>query len=324
MAYVTKQGEPESINELSGFLLCGPTEAEGLKSGCEFRDSLYLTKADKLYATRENGYDPSTWVVMDIDKGIGADTFSLGVIQDNKGANIDFFLLGSRHGLYIYNGTVVKPELSYGILNWWKRINKTYFHKVQIIIDTDNFRVYVLVPLDAATSCSHIFVGDYTEGLSYQAIKWHIWSSVKFQPECISVSISSVTKQTFLRVGGRAGNVYNQTVNDKLDELMAIDSYIWFALEYIQSGQVHHCGGLTFRISGVGDLQISVRGIDDNLIVNLNSMPLALSSGREYFRHANFNNERVAVKIRTSFAGEYFNLKKLIIFTKQTWPVRPS
>lgn len=324
MAHVSKAGEPESVNELSGFLLCGPTEAEGLKSGCEFRDSLYLTKADKLYATRENGYDPSTWVVMDIDKGIGADVFSLSVIQDNKGANIDFFLLGARSGLYIYNGTMVKPELTFNILNWWNRINKAYFNKVQIMIDTDNFKIYCLVPLDAATSCSHVLVGDYTEGLSHQAIKWHIWNSVRFIPECISVSISNVTKKTFLRVGGRAGNVYNQTPGDKTDEAGAIDTYIWTNLDYVQGGQVHHIGGMTLRVNGSGDLQIAVKGQDSAQIVNYNSMPLVAASGREYFRHANFNNERIAIKLRTSFAGEYFNLKKLVNYLKPTWASRPS
>lgn len=324
IAYISKPGEPESINELSGFLICGPTEAEGLRNGCEFRDSLYLTKADKLYATRDNGYDPSTWSVMDIDKGIGADSFSLSVIQDNRGANLDFFLLGARSGLYIFNGTMVKPELSYKILNWWSRINKAVFNKVQVIIDTDNFRVYILVPLDAATSCSHIIVGDFTEGITHSAIKWHIWTSAAFQTEAISVSISNTTKKTYLRVAGRAGNVFNQTVGELNDTNIAIDSYFWTSYEFLESGWVHHCAGIGLRVMGSGNLQISLRGEDNTLITNYNSLPITMSPGREYFRHANLNNEKIGLKVRTSFASEYWKIKKAILYIKPVWATRPG
>lgn len=325
LAFISKIAEPESINELSGFVICDPSEPEGLKNGVEFRDNLYLTKGGKLYATRDNGYDPSTWPAPCIDKGLGADVFTISTIQDNKGANLDFFIIGDQSGLFIFNGTLVRPELSYKILNWWNRINKAYFNKVQIVIDTKQFRIYVAVPLDNATSCSHILVGDYTEGLDAKNIKWHIWASDAFTVECISVSINNSTKKTFLRVGGRAGNLWNQTVGEVNDNsVTAIESYVQFSDMYLEEGKVHHLVGITTRVIGSGSLQYSIRGEDDSNIVNLNSLTLAASPGREYFKHANYNNEKISVKIRTNLAGEYFKLQSITLYLQAVWNTRPS
>lgn len=326
LAYVSKSGEPESINAAAGFLLCDPSETEGLRNCIEHRDSLYLTKYNKLYVTRDNGYDASTWQVITIDKGVGANIFSISVIQDSKGANQDFFLLGDESGLFLFNGVVVRPELSYKILNWWNRINKAAFNKVQIIIDTKKSLVYVLVPLDSATSPSHIFVGDYSEGMDFRNIRWHIWGfdATAFAPACIAVGINNITKKTYLRIGGYDGNVYNQTVGTLTDNGVAIDCYMQFALLFEEAGWVHHFAGIELRIVGAGSLQLSLRGEDATSVVNLNGLTLASAPGREYFRHSNYNNEKCSIKLRTSGATEWFNLKHLKLFTRPIWATRPS
>jgi len=326
MAYVSKNGEPESINAAAGFIVADPSETEGLKSGVEYRDSLYLTKGSKIYSTRDNGYDASTWTLVTLDKGIGADVFSLSTIQDRKGANQDYFIVGDHSGLYIFNGTIVRPELSYKILNWWERINKAAFNKVQIILDTKKFLIYCLVPLDSATSPSHIIIGDFTNGLDYENIRWHLWSfnALAFSPAAIAVGINNTTQRTYLRVGGYEGNIYNQGVGVLTDNLVAIDCYIRLGLLFEEVGFVHHYAGLELRINGSGSLQLNVRGEDNAVSSNLNNMPLVASSGKEYFRHANLVNEKCSVKLRVSNPNEHFNLKHLRLFVRPLARTRPS
>ncbi len=324
IAYVSKTGEPESISELSGFVTCDPSEPEGLKTGVEFRDNLYLAKYNKLYATRDNGYDPSTWAAPCIDKGIGADVFSLSVIQDNKGANLDFFLLGDRSGLYIFNGTMVKPELSYKIMNWWKRINKAYFNKVQIAVDTENFRIYILVPLDEATHCSHFIVGDFGEGFNHEQIRWHLWGFTTLVPECFALSVDSTTKEVYLRFGDRTANTYNQDADTVNDDSVNIETYVQMALLYVEDGWVHHLVGVGLRIKGSGNLDIDICGEDESNEITLPPLALAEDPGREYFRPANYNAERISIKLYMNGVNEYFELKKAIAYLKPVWATRPG
>lgn len=327
LAYVSKNGEPESVNANAGFLLADPSETEGLKSGVEYRDSLYLTKGSQLYSTRDNNYDPSTWTVATVDKGIGASVFSLSSIQDKKGANQDFFVLGDESGLYLFNGTIVRPELSYKILNWWQRINKAYFNTVQIIIDTKKFLIYVLAPLDSATSPSSVMVGDYTEGMDYKNIRWHIWefNASAFAPRSMTVSINNTTKLTYLRLAGYAGNIYDQTVGELNDDNFAIQSFMQVGLQYIESSWVHHCAGIGLRVRGSGNLSLDLYDEDNNQLGStLVTVTLAATPGREYFRHANVNNEKISVRIGTNAASKWFNLKQIILYLRPVWATRPS
>lgn len=73
LVYISKNAEPESISSVAGFISCDPHETEGVKDATEFRDNFYITKANHTYVTKDNGYEPSTWRVLDLDQAIGAD-----------------------------------------------------------------------------------------------------------------------------------------------------------------------------------------------------------------------------------------------------------
>ena len=154
LIYVSKNNEPESFNKLAGFLICDPFETEGVKGALEFRDNLYIFKGKpgQTYTTRDNSYEPSTWTVVNIDSGIGADYNCASQFLNESGSNSDFFLVADQGGLYPFSGVYLDPRfaLSFKIERVWKRINKKYMNKTQLILDPKKKLIYVLVVLDDA------------------------------------------------------------------------------------------------------------------------------------------------------------------------------
>jgi hypothetical protein len=326
LVYVSKDNEPESVNSEAGFIVCDPHETEGVKCAVEFRDNLYITKGNPghTYVTTDNGYEASTWNLTTLDKGIGADINGLSQYLDSRGSNADFFMAADISGLYLFDGSYIRPELSYGIQNFWARINKAYFNKVQLIIDSKNFLIYVLVPLDSATHPSHIFVGDYADGLAADKIIWHKWAFTSVSPVSIVVDINSTTAATFLRVAGYTGNVYNYDITSYSDDSVAYESYVKFALVNLVENWIHHFAAVGLRIKGNGTLLITAYGLDAAVSASLNSLALASSPGREYIIPFNFSNEKCSIKIDLNTIDKHFELYTLNVYAQPFWATRPG
>lgn len=325
MVRMSKLTEPESFNELSGFILCDPLETEGVKAGVEFQDNFYVTKGlpGKTYFTRDNTYEPSTWVVPSLDKAVGADNNGLSVMLDQTGSVSRYFLAADRSGLYLFDGAYQDIPLSYKIQNIWDRINKAVFYKCQLVIDTKNFVIYISVPLDSATTPSHILVASYADGLNATDIDWHLWSSAAFTPNSIVVGINNTTKQTYLRVLGTS-NVFDQEDSRRNDNSLGIDSYVQFAYLFLEQGFVHTFAGIRYRVKGSGTLASSFRGEDASSITNLPNITLSTAPGKEYFIQSIFFNEKCSAKLRTSTAGDYWILRSASLFARPLYATRPA
>ena len=224
------------FNKLAGFLICDPFETEGVKGALEFRDNLYIFKGKpgQTYTTRDNSYEPSTWSMVNIDSGIGADYNCASKFLNESGSNSDFFLVADQGGLYPFNGIYLDPRfaLSFKIERIWKRINKNYMYKTQLVLDPKKKLIYVLVVLDNATEPNHLLVGDYSNGFDWKRIRWHIWKSNAFDYASIIVDESQTTGTTYLRIAGRSRNVYDYDENVRLDDQTSIRSRVQFALLY--------------------------------------------------------------------------------------------
>lgn len=325
LVYISKEGEPESINSLAGFVTCDPTEAEGVKNAVEYRNAFYITKNGKTYITQSNGLDPSTWAFDTVDFGIGADVNGISVFLDSRGANSDKFLVADVSGLFIFNGGYdLAFPLSLKIKNWWDRINKAAFNKCQVVIDSKKFRIYVNVPLDSATTPSHIIVGDYSNGLDWQNIRWHLWSFASFAAASILVDIDSTTKKSVFKVAAYAGNIYKEVDDQRHDENVAISNYIQFALLYLTENWVHHVAGIGLRINGSGTLSISGYPLGLGSSTTLPSLSLNATSA-QYFEIPTIiqDNEKCSIKISLNASGSYFKLREFILYSKPLWASRP-
>jgi hypothetical protein len=81
-------------------------------------------------------------------------------------------------------------------------------------------------------------------------------------------------------------------------------------------GQLLHFGAARLRVSGVGNLRMSLVSLDD--IYSSTLIPLVLSSGtnREPTQLSNFIQQRALLRIETTDINERFNVSKVIVYIK--------
>lgn len=323
--------DPETISAIDGFITVDPSEGgSGLKNAFAHRKSLILCSSDRIYATSDNGSSPSTWATPNIiDESCGAEPFSVATILDARGLNSDRAFIADRSGLLCFEGYVKKPELSFNIEGVWKRINKKYFNLVQVVDDPVDHRFMVSVPLDAATSISHILYADYSEcftvynTLDERQVKWSIWQF----PSAVTSFVGDkdvTTAKPVIHFSLSAGNIYTMKEGVINDFNNAIDSFWKSSFKEAVSGWINHIGAIGFRATGSGVVQIYTYGVDDSLPLTWPSLTITTAPGRDYFRLVNHVNERVSIKFRVSLINEYYKFYRLDAFAKPVFMQRPA
>lgn len=323
LVLVSATGEPESFQLTSGFITVDPSESDGVRNTFENRGLLYIQKPTRCHVTQDNGFEPNTWDMQPVDKGVGTECFGVATIIAGRGANVDFVVIASRQGLVLFTGIFNFPELTFNVENVWKRINFAAFKTVQVTQDTQNKLLFISVPLDGATNPNYLLVADYAKGLNNKDIRWHLWSFPN-NPKSILVDIDATTAKTFLRIAGESGNIYSITPATRQDDGTAINSYIKTSLFNKLKNYVHHLAAVGLRVSGVGTLNITAYGLDDVNSATIPALTLATSPGREYLQKTNFQNEQIMVKVGCNNGSEYFILREITLYIKELWAARPS
>lgn len=328
---VAEAGQPEAINQLTGLLVIDPANtASPVTGGQEYRDLLYLFKPTRTYGTNDNNGDPSTWQVNNLDEGIGSHANGIGTILTTGGTSIDKVFITSHSGLKLFIGNYVGPEdLSWKIKDFWERINITYFSKIQTVVDPVEKVVYIVVPLDAATSPSHIFVMDFKNAGAdpygwYQTVRWMIWT---LPNKCTTIAChdDGITPN-ILTIGSLDGNVYKKIVNRTNDYGNAIPTpYIKTALVPggDDSSQMHFAGA-QLRVVGAGTLSLTFYSYDDVLSSSLQSLTLSTSPGIQPFALGNFNAQKATLKVAMSTINNYFKINSIKIYVKETFKQLPN
>jgi hypothetical protein len=169
LVYVSNVGEPEAINQIDGLLIF-PLDGEPITNAQEFRDVLYVFKQKRTNAWSDNGDSPSSWPLTILDQGIGCSLHGLSTVLDSGGVNVDFLITSDYAGIYLFNGTFVKPELSWKIKDLWLALDRDKFNYIRAINDTVKQILYFLLP------DFRILMGDYSNGLEPKPIRWATWT----------------------------------------------------------------------------------------------------------------------------------------------------
>jgi hypothetical protein len=166
---ISDVGDPETIDTVDGLIIF-PLDGRPITNCQEFRDVLYVFKSTKTNAWTDNGDFPATWPMTIIDQGIGTCLHGISTVLDSEGVNIEFIVLATFSGIYIFTGTYINPELSWKIFDFWKAIDKTTFSKIQTVNDTISKILYWVLP-DGT-----MLIGDYSNGLGDKTIRWAPWN----------------------------------------------------------------------------------------------------------------------------------------------------
>jgi hypothetical protein len=329
--FVSDAGFPESFNQTTGLLPIDESSvSRGIRNCIVWNNLLYIGKSG-FYTTQALDSSPSTWGWVSMDPGVGADVMSISTVFDTQGSNNQRFFVASVSGCYIFqSGFFQKPEFSFNIENIWKRINKNYFYKVQVVHDVQRSLVFISVPLDNATNISHVLVANYDTAVSplgfiiAQSVNWSIDGYVS-GPSSMFMDLNSSNEQV-MKLSYITGNIYEQNFSSFSDDGTKITSqFTTYLVQKIQ-GWVHQFTYLHARIVGVGDVDITMSSEDNAIVTTLDDVwTLTAAPGKEFARKVNFTNEKMKVKIGTNDTnGDWFQIRTLLVKAIPKWATRPN
>lgn len=345
--YISHAGAPENFDILTGYLII-QAEFDGNipRTGFELFGVLYVCKAVGTFAAQDNGSEPNDptnpWVVNLIDGGIGAYHHAIGTIsgsQPGLSFNSTAFL-ANRNGLFLFNGNVLRPELTWKIRAVWAQMTINVEYQIRVTVDIFNDIFYVMIPTnDPTLGPLVILVGDYSLGLDSNNIRWSIYQFPWPVYDIIMASWPDPTGTSFyyLRLGSQNA-IYKLDGANTWDEYWAgpydiqpraIDNYYQSAsLVLGDVGSLNICRFVRYRMSGDSGGTLFSTLTDQGeyelqQIINVSPDPFP-GNYRDIGIQTNFTNEKVIVKFGMNNTADYFKMARFDVFGKARWPTRPN
>lgn len=319
---VSKTNEPETFDAADDIIIVDPTEAGGVTNVNEHHGIMLINKSFRSYTTVDNGNEPSTWEVLPFEKSTGTEVHGIGTILDANGVTIDRMMMASRVGLVLYDGTFHEPELTFKIENIWRRINQNAFNMVEVAVNPIDKEIFIAIPLDDTVLPSHLLYGSYADGLSYENIKWTIWTFF-FDPTTIVVDL--VNNTPMLKIGSHDGNFYKKSKTSIRDDNHAIDSYVETGLVPNQhDGTIRHYNWFRTRIIGSGDVEVTAHGRKNSNVQTYNPFALTDIESKDVTRKLNFTGERCSIKLRLNEIDEWFKINSFVLNHEVRWGFHPQ
>jgi hypothetical protein len=165
---VSSPGEPEAINQINGLLVV-PLDGNPITNGAELRDVFYVTKRARTVAFIDNDGAPSSWPMTVVDNALGTCVHGISTVLDSGSSNVDFLIVATYQGVYLFNGRYIMPELSWKIEDYWKALDRNSFKLIQIVNAAIQKEIHIILPNRLA------LVGNYSKGMDSKNIRWTPW-----------------------------------------------------------------------------------------------------------------------------------------------------
>lgn len=78
----------------------------------------------------------------------------------------------------------------------------------------------------------------------------------------------------------------------------------------------HHIVGIRMRVTGAGNLKLTLTDLDEIQVQNLVDLPMSAATRIEPTRLANFQSQRTRLEGGTTEINETFRINRIIIFAK--------
>jgi hypothetical protein len=337
--YISDPGDPERFDAVDNYLTVYPGDSEdSLKNSVDYKGTIGLFKSLKSYYTVINDdLVPAEWEVLPLDLGVGTEAHGVSTILDRSGVHTDKFFVADRSGILMFNGIFQEPELTYKVRDIWRGIERNYFYKICIVYDPIKEHIYIAYPEVNQTENNKILFGDCSQGMSYDKIKWSVWTLPWYMP-CIAVdknffegpivpdpgTIESTTR--FLVSGDTIyeqqayGNSPDYTDGGDLDPIAGIVGLA--LLPNKNDGQVNHFAGFSIRVQGGGNMFTSAYGINSFGEYTLPIMPINGTQTGVVRRRMNYITEKM--KLVISCSDSVMTIQNIVVYFKRLYESRPA
>ncbi len=147
-----------------------PPDGNPITNGAELRDVMYVFKRSSTISYIDNEEEPASWPDSSVDPSLGTSVHGIGTVLDSGKSTVDFLIVATYSGVYLFNGRYIAPEISWKISEFWKRQDRNEYRKIQIAVSTIRKIIYIVLP------DSRILTGNYENGLDPKNIRWIPWS----------------------------------------------------------------------------------------------------------------------------------------------------
>lgn len=318
IAYISDQYNYQSISaDQSSISLPGFRQ---MVTGFPLGNVIYWLGPHWTYASADNTGKPVTWAPPQlVDGRIG--TFSPRGVDVNVSKRIAW--VADKSGLYPFTGYYPLRPTSYYQTPDWNRINWAVAPAgmVQVKDHPPKTRVVVMVPLDGATTPTHLMTFDYTNGITPEEIKYSLDPiGGGYLPGAIEVTQNNSTKQTELWVSPTAatGIVLRQAAGVFNDNGAGIDSRYQCRPSPDPSPSPLRVIGAHFRAKGSGNLNVTSFPFDQNYSKVLGAIALAAAPGLEPFRFIDQQADSVSLLFDNGAVPDaYFILSRIRLYYNQ-------
>lgn len=206
LANISRSGDPESFNEVDGFILAYPGEGENLTNGREFRGQFYMTKISRTIVTQDNGLEPSSWTVTIVDAAIGSTPWGISKVGSSLSTTRDTLLIFDFGGIFAFNGAYGVQPLTWAIDNLWENIDRSN-RSPQLIVDARNNKMYINLILQSGEH--FVLVGDFEYGLDAENIRWSKWKYNQVWTSAVAIDITGEVNPTVYLAFNSQDKIYS-------------------------------------------------------------------------------------------------------------------
>lgn len=272
----------------------------GFKKLCVFfviRKICYLVGPEWTYAVEDTGDVPALWGLPALVDGQIGTECSQGITVNASGG---FAWVVSKRGLEIFSaGAYGAVPGSYYVDTDWQRINFLVPYCIKIVDDQIKSRVIITVPLDGATTPSHLMMFNYSRGLTPEALAagYSLWDLNGGQIETIGLVVNPTKKKyepwISASVGAAVGNLGRQSDPVDVDPSNDFGQPVLFSWESgilppptQEPTRAYKAQAISVRATGIDSsiLTCLVRSLDGVKQGNARDMILSSAPGVEYFR----------------------------------------
>ena len=326
---VSNPGDAESFDNVNGYIQI-PSENDGNIVAATFQisDNIYFTKMPGIYTVTDNGGVPSSWTVIPIDGGCGAMGYGVSTITaGQKSLNVnDSCLLADLDGLFVFNGIIQRPPLTWKINDLWKSyVTLNTINSITVFIDPFSERFYISIRGSAI-----LLVGDYSQGWNADVIRWSVWT---FPNVIQSIAMATLADDEFkyaLRIGFQSVAGLSKMHEGYFSDLgTSIVSNITLPLVTFEEGGISIFRGVRVRASKLGgsaSVDLNIKLYDESMALRATPsvISVAVNPAQEYLRQINFVGEKMAVDLSVTSTDAYFNIQRVDLLGKPLWTSRPG
>jgi hypothetical protein len=278
---------------------------------------LYLHGDKWTGGVQDNGDFPSTWPQPStVSDAIGA--AYPNCIETKTGGTYHWVVAES--GVYLFDGQYSERPVTYLVSDLWKRVNWAAAYAIQTADDVVGLRLFVAVPLDGATSPTHQFTIDYTNGKAFNTCQISL-DNYGFGNFRSLAMVKETTNRTALWIGpaaaGQVTHLDPATHNDVGSAIHPVweSGLVRDGADAAQS-LVVRVGGAHVWARGSGSLLVTAYGLDRTIDGGTDTLALIAAPGAELLSKFDLKSENYTVRFETNAIGDWFELSGFRSYTK--------